>query len=287
MKQSDSIKKYTSIRIKIPEEYYDSAYGIIFLFDPIGIEEKFDELVVTFLAENFSNDILETILDSLKKVFDKVEVIDVETIKETNWNEEWEQSIQPIDIDNKIFIRPEWIKQIDDDKRINIIINPKMSFGTGHHATTRLVAKLLLHTVKKGSTWIDAGCGTGILSIIALKLGAKSVLAIDNNDWAIENAKENLKLNSIKSGIELKLCGVEDISLPDVHGIMANLYTHLLLSNFEKFYSSLKKRKGLLLASGVLSFDEDLILKKAVEVGFNHIKTIYEDEWCAFHFSVK
>jgi len=287
MKQSDNIKKYTSIRIRIPEEYYDIAYGIIFLYNPIGIEEKFDELIVTFLSEDFSDDILESIINSLKKVYEKTEVTDVETIKETNWNEEWEQSIQPIDIENKIFIRPDWIKQIDEDKRINIIINPKMSFGTGHHATTRLVAKLLLHNVKKDSSWIDAGCGTGILSIIALKLGAKSVLAIDNNDWAIDNARENFKLNSINSGIDLRLCGVEDISLPDIEGIMANLYTHLLISNFDKFYSSLKKRNGILLASGVLSFDEELILQKATEVGFNHIQTIYEDEWCAFHFSVK
>lgn len=287
MKQSDSIKKYTCIRIKIPEEYYDPAYGVIFLFDPIGIEEKFDELIVTFLSEDFSNDKLDSIINSLKKVYNNTEVTDVETIKETNWNEEWEQSIQPIDIENKIFIRPDWVKQIDGDKRINIIINPKMSFGTGHHVTTRLVAKLLLNNVKKGSLWIDAGCGTGILSIMAMKLGAKSVLAIDNNDWAIENARENFKLNSINSGIELKLCGVEDMSLPNVNGIMANLYTHLLLLNLEKFYSSLKKRKGILLASGVLSFDEELIIKKASEVGFIHIKTIYEEEWCAFHFSVK
>ncbi len=287
MKQSDYFKKYTSIKIIIPEEYYDTAYGIIFLYNPIGIEEKFDELIVTFLSEDFSDDILDNIINSLKKVYEKTEVTDVETIKETNWNEEWEQSIQPIDIENKIFIRPDWIKQIDGDKRINIIINPKMSFGTGHHSTTRLVAKLLLHNVKKGSSWIDAGCGTGILSIIALKLGANSVLAIDNNDWAIDNARENFKLNSINSGIDLRLCGVEEIFLPDVDGIMANLYTHLLISNFDKFYSSLKNRNGLLLASGVLSFDEELILQKATEVGFNHIQTIYEDEWCAFHFSVK
>lgn len=286
MKQSDKIKKYTSIKIQIPEEYYDTALGIIYLNNPIGIEEKFDELVVTFLTEDFSNDIVTNILGSLKRIYDKTEISEIETIKETNWNEEWEKSIQPIDIENKIFIRPDWIRTDDSDDRINIIINPKMSFGTGHHSTTRLVAKLLIETVKKGSIWIDAGCGTGILSVLALKLGAVSVLAIDNNDWAIENAKENFILNSINSGIELKLCGIEDISLPVVDGIMANLYTHLLITNFEKFYQSLKKKEGYLLASGVLSFDENIILEKAMEVGFKHIKTIYEEEWCAFQFSV-
>lgn len=287
MKQSDSFKKYTNLKIKIPEEYFDSAYGIIFLYDPIGIEERFDELIITFQTENFSIENKDKILISLKQIYPKTELLDIETIDETNWNQEWEQSIQPIDIENKIFITPEWIKSPVKDKRIHIIINPKMSFGTGHHASTRLVSKLLLKNVKKDSEWIDAGCGTGILSIIALKLGAKSVLAIDNNDWAIENAHENLKLNSINSGIELKLCGIEEIFFPDVDGIMANLYTHLLLSNFEKFYESLKKRKGILLASGVLSFDEELILNKAKEVGFKHKKTIYEEEWCAFHLSIK
>lgn len=285
MQQSDKFKKYTNLRIKIVEEYYDLAYGLIFLYNPIGIEERFDELIITFLSEDFNDDFTVELLNDLKNIYPKTELIATEFIEEINWNREWEESIQPIDIDNKIFISPQWILPPINDYRIHITINPKMSFGTGHHSTTRLVSRLLLDTVKKGSKWLDAGCGTGILSIIAIKLGAGSVLAVDNNDWAIENAEENLRLNSIESGIELFNQGIEDFEIPDVDGIMANLYTHLLLSNFEKFFNALKKKNGVLLASGVLNFDEEIILKKAVEVGFKHLKTLYEEEWCAFHFS--
>ncbi|MBI5326066.1 MAG: 50S ribosomal protein L11 methyltransferase [Ignavibacteriae bacterium] len=183
-------------------------------------------------------------------------------------------------------IAPEW-KISELGTKIKIAINPKMSFGTGEHSSTRLMCILAEKAIKEGSYWIDAGTGTGILAILAVRLGAGKVLAFDNNYWSIENAVENINLNNVSDKVEIKETDIDEFEFPDCDGILANLFLNLLLPSFKKFYKGLEKKKGELLVSGILIYNKDEIIKAATDAGFVIINSIVEDEWIAMHFRVK
>ena len=135
--------------------------------------------------------------------------------------------------------------------------------------------------------WIDAGTGTGILAILAVKLGAEKVFAFDNNEWSFHNAKENFEVNKVSSKIDLELYDLDENIIPKADGITANILAHVIIENINKFYDSLKDSKGTFIASGILSEQEEDVLEAAVNIGFKHIKTEYEDEWCGILFKAE
>jgi ribosomal protein L11 methyltransferase len=280
----DDLRTYINIHVDIPEEFYEFAIGHLSEYPISGIEEKNDELVITMPSPFFSETTKKMIQDDLWLVYDKAVISKTEEIKDENWNKQWEETISPIIINDEIAISPEWHLSEIKQKHI-IIINPKMSFGTGHHATTRMVCSMMKENITQDSNWIDAGTGTGVLAILAVKLGAKSVLAFDNDEWSVDNTIENIELNKCSDKIQVLQSGLLEVNLPESDGITANLYTHLLKPAFPKFYKALKKRKGTLLISGVLVYDKDEIQRATTDAGFRHIKTIQEDEWIAMHLS--
>ncbi len=271
---------YITVEFLIPEEYFDLAIGILSCYPICGIEEKYDLLAVTFETKKFNVKIKNNILNDLQRIYKEVKIINEITIPEKNWNEEWEKSIEPIIISDRLGIAPSW--KIDDlATDLKIIINPKMSFGTGSHESTRLVCKLMLETDFKGKFWIDAGTGTGILSILAAKLGACKVIAIDNNPWAIENALENVKLNNCEDKVEIIDADLSDYKMSDCNGILANLNYNLLYEQFPNFFSALKNKEGVLICSGLLITSKDEIIKRSNECGFQIKKILTENEWIA------
>jgi ribosomal protein L11 methyltransferase len=277
------IKKYINIHVKILEEYYELAYALLYYFPFTGIEERFDELIISFELDNWIQQIRNQLHESLIQIHPKAEIIKEEILDEKNWNEEWEKKVPITIISDKIAITPEW-RQNQVEREIKILINPKMSFGTGDHQSTRLVCRLMENVVKKDSFWIDAGTGTGILAVLAIKLGAQKVLATDNNIWSYENAAENFKLNNVDSVIELKNEDVQSATLPAADGIVANLNLNLILSSLNIFYNSLKANKGDLIIAGILIYNKEDILKAASQSGFIEQSHLIEDEWIAFHF---
>ena len=278
-------KLYYNIHISVPEEDFEILIGYLSNYPTSGIEEKMDELIVT-IPSIFWNDTMNRMMEEdVTKTNPDAKITEIEEIFDKNWNEEWEKTIAPILIDDEIAITPEWEADALSQK-LKIIINPKMSFGTGHHATTRMMCKLLKMNVKKNSFWIDAGSGTGVLAILAIRLGAVNVFAFDNDEWSIENASENLELNNIADVIEIRQSGIEEILLPKADGIAANMYTHLLKPSMKKFYEALSESMGHLIVSGILIYDKDDIIKAGENAGFTHIETIQEDEWIAIDFKV-
>lgn len=180
-------------------------------------------------------------------------------IEETNWNAVWESSFQPVIVDDFVGIRADFHEPIKGVE-IEIVITPKMSFGTGHHATTFMMLQQMRKINFSGKSVFDFGTGTGILAILAEKLGAAKVLAVDYDEWSIENAEENLTRNNC-SKFTLKksdhATGEEQFEI-----ILANINKNVILDNF----SSLVKRlapNGFLLLSGLLETDENDILKEA------------------------
>jgi len=268
----------------VPEEDQDLAVGLLSTYNFSGIEEKHDEMTITFSETEWYPNIRQDILNTLIEVIPSTKILKEESILDKDWNEEWEKNVQSIRVNDRIGIAPTW--RIDElDTEIKIAINPKMSFGTGDHATTRLVCRMMEGNIGKDTFWIDAGTGTGVLAILAIKLGAARVLAFDNNIWSIENAIENIELNKVNDRIDIEEWDIDIAELPQADGIVANLFAHLLISAFGKFHSALKDNKGTLIASGLLIYDLDDIIKEAVKSGFRFEQTLIEDEWAAVRFT--
>ncbi len=276
-------KKYINIFLAIPEEDYEMAYAALMDLPFCGIEEKLDELILTFELDNWNDSLRDEMLALLSDVNPEIEIRNEEIFGDKNWNEEWEKSVDPIIVSEKIAITPEWhAKEMDNE--IKIIINPKMSFGTGHHATTRLCGRIMDRIVVPGSSWIDAGTGTGVLAILAVRLGAKYCYAFDNNEWSIDNAKENVELNGVADKIDVEQADIDLIELPETDAIAANLFIHLVNSALPKFYKALEKRHGDLVVSGILKYDREIVENNADKAGFRLVSSMVEDEWVAFHF---
>jgi ribosomal protein L11 methyltransferase len=157
-----------------------------------------------------------------------------------------------------------------------------MSFGTGHHASTRLACRLAEKYIKKGTFWLDVGCGTGILAILAEKLGATKVFAFDNNDWAVENARENFERNSVSEKVELSLLDIDNFELPSTDGILANLNRNIILESLPKFKIALSESKGFLIIAGILVFDRTEIESALIKNGFEILEFIIEEEWISY-----
>lgn len=278
-------KKYVNLTLSVPEEIYDLAYGVLFEFQTSGIEEKFDELTVSFDFDYWNDDREISLIGQMKALDKSISITKKEIIEDRNWNAEFEKNSPLIVVNDRIGIAPEW-KQKELNSDIKIIINPKMSFGTGDHATTRLMCTLMERSVEQDSFWIDAGCGSGVLSILAIKLGAKSVFAFDYDEWSVENTLENMILNDIFNEIEVVQEKIENIKLPPADGIAANMFSNLLISSMDKFCHSLKDSKGTLILSGILKYDKQELINSAESFGFQLANELNEDEWTALQFKI-
>lgn len=201
-------------------------------------------------------------------------------IEERNWNLEWEQTIGPIDIGDRITVKPSWREYHGDADRIVLTIDPKMSFGTGYHETTRLMVRMLEKYILPGSTVLDVGTGTGILAIASVKLGAGQAYGTDTDEWSVENAIENVSLNGVEGVVSIYHATFPPAGTDAPGLICANLTLNDLKTLLGQLYGILGNG-GLLLASGLLDRDEPEINDSLRRSGFRHIETMRENEWLA------
>lgn len=277
-------KQFVNLHIAIPEEQFDLSYSALADFPFVGIEERMDEIVITFNAIDYTPEFATSLLERLSVYEIEGKILLEEVIDDKNWNAEWEESLEPVIVSSRIAISPTW-KAADVQQPVVVLINPKMSFGTGYHPTTRMVCRMLEEAVTPGSRWIDAGTGTGVLAILSAKLGAEYCLAFDNDEWSVENSKENIALNNTDKQVECSQQDVFTVELPLSDGICANLYRNLLIPNFPKFRQALKSMGGTLIVSGILKYDVDEIIAAAQAVSFRHVHTELENEWAAIRFT--
>jgi ribosomal protein L11 methyltransferase len=235
-----------------------------------GFEETEDALIVYFKEDNYREAELQELLTTTGVSFQS------DRLEETNWNAVWESNFEPVYVEDFLCIRADFHPAATGVEH-ELIITPKMSFGTGHHATTWLMARAMRSVSFLNKRVLDFGTGTGVLAILAEKLGADYVWAIDNDEWSIRNSEENLQRNQCNR-IELGL--VDHISTDgerfDI--ILANINKHVILENMHALSARLQPG-GLLLLSGLLSTDEQDIRLAASVAGLEVLALEEKDNW--------
>ena len=236
-----------------------------------GFEENENELKAFIEENNFDEEKVKVILQKNKLKFSK------KIIPQQNWNALWEANFKPVVINNFVAVRANFHQPVKTVLH-EIIITPKMSFGTGHHATTYMMMQLMREINFKNKTVFDFGTGTGILAILAEKLGALKIIAGDNDDICIENSLENIQYNSCKNIIIQKINSAKQPQIFNI--ILANINRNIILENIETF-KKITQPNSIILLSGLLKDDEQIILNSIKLHDFQHIKTIEQNGWIA------
>jgi len=204
-----------------------------------------------------------------------------ERMPDKNWNEVWESNFEPIVIDDRCSIRAPFHTNLPKTT-FEIVIEPKMSFGTGHHATTHQMVEFILDNDFKGLNVLDMGCGTGILAILAAMKGASGVLAIDNDEWAFENAEENVARNA-SGKVRVALGDANLLGSEYFDVILANINRNILLADLPNYVTVLVSG-GLLFLSGILLEDIPIITDRAVGLGLTPLEQKDRKGWVALSF---
>lgn len=268
---------YTKLAVNTTEEQGDilAAYLADYPFDSFDYEEGLfgayapketikechDEVVEMLEAEGF-----------IDYYFEDIEI--------ENWNAKWESNFKEVDVDGKVLIRAPHHTSHTNYNGLEIIIQPKMSFGTGHHATTQLMVKSLLATNLQGKRVLDMGSGTGVLAIVAAKLGAESVVAVEIDEMAEESVRENIELNGVVDKVKSIWGDASSIVGMEFDIILANINRNILLADMERYVATLAQ-EGEIVLSGFLEEDIAILVEKGKSLGLELRRETACEEWRA------
>jgi len=276
---------YIELEIAFSEATYDIIYNRLYTFGITSILEENGVLKIFFppTEENTAEKIMFTLINEddihgdniSKNVFDN-----------KDWNAEWEKTIEPVYILDKLVIYPSWKKDTLDLSKGNIPIeiDPKMSFGTGHNETTQLILEQMCTFIDPDTDkyLLDFGSGTGILSIAAVKLGVNSVVAIEIDDDSIQNAAEYFAVNSINEGITMFQKDISEISETGFDVIAANITSNIIIPNLPLMNSKLKTG-GKIFITGILKEETETLINALTENNFMMKELKQRAEWSAFY----
>lgn len=282
------MKTYKEIKITTVPFDVETVTGMLWQLDIDGINE-FDDYITVFISEskNTSREDVEGILQQLvNENFIESFQTEEQTLEEKNWNEEYEKNVRVVEVTDRIVIKPSFKEYTPKPNQLIIKIDPKMSFGTGEHATTKLVLQHLEKYVVGGESVLDIGSGTGVLGIASVMLGAAKALCIDNDEWCLLNGVENVKANALESKIEVRQCELKDASETEFDLVVANINKHILIDIVDLIRDKIKKT-GRLILSGLLDIDETDIVGLYASKGFKLVKKSALDEWIALVFKSK
>lgn len=275
-------KQYSFSFANPEEELLDALTAYLSLSGFEGFYSEGNVLNAYIEEENLKAGLPETILSA--PAFSDLSIsFEVQDLPEKNWNEEWERSYEPVIVDDICAIiapfhsSPEGVEHI-------IHIEPKMSFGTGHHETTRLMIRQINQIQLYEKRVLDMGCGTGVLGIFTLMKNASFVSSIDMDPWACENSRENFGRNGWNSD-RFEIIQGDASSIPEktYDIILANINRNVLLEDMEKYCIHLEP-KGFLILSGILNTDRRSIVEKASKIGLEFLSVLEEDKWLSLAF---
>ncbi len=215
---------------------------------------------------------------------DALPSISIRVIPDENWNAQWEATIQPVRVSRRIVIAPTWQSYAAQPGDIVLTIDPKMSFGTGYHESTRLILRMLEDSVRAGSTVLDVGTGTGVLAIAAVRLGAASAVGVDPDEWSYLNALENVRLNGVGTRIDIRQGDIQAAPGGPFDIIAANIQRSII----EPIIGDMLVRlapAGLILLSGLLRDDREPMTRTLHAAGLSVGHALEENEWIALSVS--
>jgi ribosomal protein L11 methyltransferase len=261
--------KYLKLSIEASEEQQEILISKLEDFNIVGFEQMEEQLIAYFEEGKFNSEEVTGLVKSYQFFW--------ETVPQQNWNAVWESNFEPVVVDDFCAIRAEFHAPIKGVQH-EIIITPKMSFGTGHHETTYMMINAMRDINFAGKTVFDFGTGTGILAILASKLRAASITAIDVDEWSITNAKENFQKNDVT---EISLYHSSVIPQETFDVILANINRNVLIEYSSTLVNTLSE-KGILLISGLLKEDEKIIVESFSALQLKYTKQ--KGNWMAFLF---
>lgn len=225
----------------------------------------------------------ETELDEILRMeqFADVSLLKKELIPDQDWNATWEASYDPVIINELCRIRAPFHK-VEGTYKYDLVIEPKMSFGTAHHETTSQIIELMLQSEFSGLNVLDMGSGTGVLAILAKKLGSAMTVAIDNDEWAYRNALDNIRLND-ENEIVVELGDATSLNDRQFDVILANINRNILLRDMKEYVKSLVEN-GRIFFSGFYEEDLVLITKEAEHLGLKYVNHVTKNNWTAAVF---
>jgi ribosomal protein L11 methyltransferase len=261
--------QFTTVSFKGSEEQTGIITALLMGIGFEGIEEQ-EELTIASIPSSLFKE------ESVRKIFADFSLnYSLGNVEQQNWNASWEQSFEPVVIGDFAAVRASFHQPVLGVQH-DIIITPKMSFGTGHHATTYMMMQQMQALDFKDKSVIDFGTGTGVLAILAEKLGAKNILALDNDEWSINNAKENLEANHCS---KISLVLADEMPGHNKAGILlANINLNVIAANLGRLKKACFANTDILL-SGFLSEDEQQMHDLLSKHGFGIIKNIYKNNW--------
>lgn len=271
---------YLRVEFKLSPDLHEFFIAELMDLDFYGFEQ-FDDKLVAYIDKQRFNDSNREYLEQLISAYSGDSFLEFEDIPDQNWNETWEQTIQPQRI-GKFLVKPTWSKETPAENEILLEIDPKMSFGTGYHATTRLMLRQIQEINLEGKKVLDAGTGTGILAIAAVKLGAGKAVGFDNDSWSRDNARENTLLNRVDESVEIRFGGIETVDdLESFDVTLANINRNVLLEILP-FLVNHTREGGIICLSGLLDKDEDAIRDKVEKLPAQVAEVVHEEEWILF-----
>ncbi|MCU0385465.1 MAG: 50S ribosomal protein L11 methyltransferase [Flavihumibacter sp.] len=261
---------YQQVRIPVKElETREIVIALLADAGYEGFEESREELLAFIPVDQFDAALLTELLHPFSLTSEAT------TIEQRNWNAEWEAGFQPVQVGEFCLIRADFHPGLDT-VRHDLIITPKMSFGTGHHATTYQMVDAMQGLDFTDKSVLDFGTGTGILAILAVKMGAASVVAIDNDSWSIENTKENIERNQVKGISVLELDHLNELPVFDI--ILANINKRVILDQIGNMVAHCAPG-GKILISGLLVGDKPDLRAAIEELPVSLLKQTNKDSW--------
>src|SRR5512140_112262 len=276
---------YIEVEITTDPLLFDDLVGILSIREYEGFWEEGTRLRVylpsTLWDGQRRKELEETVTSLSRQHHLPPPAIGARLIEDQNWNALWEASIEPIRVSERIIVAPTWHPYTPAPGEIVLTIDPKMSFGTGHHETTRLMVQLLETHLQKGDAMLDVGTGTGLLAIAGLKLGAMSAVGIDNDEWSFGNAREHVKLNGVQDKISSVLGEIAALPAGGFDLIAANSHRGVIEQILPEMHRRLNPG-GRILLSGLLFVDREPMQAALAAEHLRVIDELVEKEWIAF-----
>lgn len=288
-----SLSEYLSLTFNVSLEFEEALKGYFLVnYEVQGFEESSTGLLTIYLLRNDwsenDNVLLKEFLLTLPRK--EVQLLESEEIEEKDWNAAWEAEIEPVKISDELVISPSW--KLGEARKLNtkylITIDPKMSFGTGHHETTRLCLKAIEDLDCTGKSILDIGTGTGALAMYALLRGAKYAVGIDTDEWSFKNVVENRERNAFsEKQFDVRHGDLAATVKSDEHFdiILANIHRNILLAINNEIKAH-QNSGGQFILSGILEYDADEVIEAYKNAGYKLIQRMQENEWIALHFEL-